>query len=358
MGLFDFKIGNKNIDKSLTLRENINNTILENITNSQFATKTSANVKQEIIIDCSPIYNNLAVLYSKNNWGMPPSPEEVAKSCTAKNIEQIADITLNVTSQNIQTFGSEIETNIKKNFDQMENSIKDKNWVEASAFNKNINESQNIRRIIDNVKKSNIKNIIVETLTDANVNQNLTINMGMAENIKQKTKIALIISAISDSIVKDIDKTFLDNKISQLEKKEEKDQVSSTVGGVFGNLFSTVKTGIGMAGIIVLGVIALVGLIAVFAPQVFCFIPGINVAMGATCSKADLNKNAIQDYRNRPQYPNYPPQAYPLQAYPLQSYPPQAYQPQSYPPQGYPQSGIIVPVNPQQPMNLQQEFSE
>jgi hypothetical protein len=240
MGLFDFKLGNTSIDKSLTLRENINNTILENITNSKFATKTSGKIKQEIIIDCSPIYNNLINLYSKNpSWGEPPTGEEFAKSCTAKNIEQIADIELNVTSENIQEFGSNVEINIKKNFDQMEESIKDKNWVEASSFNKNINESQNIKRIIENVKKSNIKNIIVETLTNADIYQTLNVNMGITENIKQQAKVTLLVTSISDFIFKDIDKTFLDTKITQLEKKEEKDQVTNAFSNIFNNIISS-----------------------------------------------------------------------------------------------------------------------
>jgi hypothetical protein len=121
----------------------------------------------------------------------------------------------------------------------MEESIKDKNWVEASSFNKNINESQNIKRIIENVKKSNIKNIIVETLTNADIYQTLNVNMGIAENIKQQAKVTLLVTSISDFIFKDIDKTFLDTKITQLEKKEEKDQVTNAFSNIFNNIISS-----------------------------------------------------------------------------------------------------------------------
>ena len=373
MSLFSYGLGTKNIDRSLTVKENIQNTILNNITKTTNNFQVTGSIQQKISVNCEPIFTKqqetLKAYIDKGNT----NPEIVKiltdtsiydKMCRGKNLNQIANIDLKAVNQNKDQIAKDIETNIKRDLLQMKDVTKDKNWASISIMGKNINESQNIQKIVDNLEKTNIIDIVKNTLTNAKINQEIMIGLGEIDGAEQIGTINLMVQNITDSILKDVDKTYYDTKVAIIDKEVEKDQISSNIGGIFGNLFSTVKTGIGMGGIIVLGFIALVGLIAVFAPQVFCFIPGINVAMGATCSKADLNKNAMQDYRNRPQYPQGYPQGYPqcyLQGYPqgyLQGYQPQGYQPQSYPPQGYPQSGIIVPVNPQQPMNLQQEFSE
>jgi hypothetical protein len=301
MGLFDVKIGNKNIDKSKTIRENINETILENITNSQYAVKTSGVSKQEIILDCSGSYRVMLDAYSKNsNWGPPPSIAEFSKTCSITNALLDSTITLNVNSTNIQNFSLDLENNIKRDFDQMELSTKDKNWVEIGGFNKNINESENIKRIIDNVKKANIRNIVQETLTDANIDQSIKINVGSASNVTIRAKILLTATAISDTILKDIDNTFVDTVITQLEKTEETDQVSKGITGMFSNAMSTVKSAIGAGAGMFIGFILLIAFIAYFAPFLFCFIPGANTIMGDACKKTDLNKrNNEQIYYDR-----------------------------------------------------------
>lgn len=326
MGLFNFGFGNTNIDRSLSLKENIQNTILNNITNSSFATKSTATSTQKISINCEPAYNAMLKAYSLNpNWGRPPSITEFAESCSLTNISQVSDIKLNVTSQNIENFSNDLETNIKRDFQQMKDVIKDKDWVSVSAFGKNINESQNIQRIIDNLEKSNIKNIVRETITNANVLQEINLNVGKGDNIKQVTQITLIVSAISNSLLKDVDKTFSDTKISQLDKEVEKDQVSATVGGIFSGFFSTVKTALGTWFGIVIAIIAGFIGIALFAPQVFCFIPIINVMMSSSCRKTEKNYP-------QPQYA-YQQQNYPQYAYSQQNYPQSAYPQQNYPQQ-------------------------
>lgn len=300
MGLFDVKIGNKSIDKSKTIRENINETILENITNSKYAVKTSAVSKQEIILDCFGAYKVMTDAYSNNiNWGPPPSIAEFAKACSLTNALLDSTITLNVNSSNIQNFSADLENNIKRDFNQLEESTKDKNWVELGGLNTNINESENIKRIIDNVKKANIRDIVQETLTDANIDQSIKINVGSASNVTIRTKISLTVTAISDAILKDVDKTFVDTSITQLEKTEETDQVSKGITGMFSNAMSTVKSAIGAGAGMFIGFILLIAFIAYFAPFIFCFIPGANTIMGDACKKADLNKRNDQIYDRR-----------------------------------------------------------
>lgn len=336
MSLFSYGLGTKNIDRSLTVKENIQNTVLNNITKTTNTFQVTGSIVQKISIDCTPIF--LKQQETINNYiKQNPNPNQKIidtlsdksiydKMCRGKNLSQIANIDLKAINQNKDSIAKNIETNIKRDLLQMKDVTKDKNWASISIMGKNINESQNIQKIIDNVEKSNITEIVKNTLTNAQINQEIIIGLGNIEGAEQIGTIRMMVENITDSILEDVDKTYYDTKVSVIDKEVEKDQVSATIGGIFGNLFSTIKMGIGMGGIVILGMIALVGLIAIFAPQVFCFIPGINLAMGATCSKTDLNKNMPQQaYQQQP---------YPLQSYPFQSYPQQ----QDY-------TNMIIPVN-------------
>lgn len=333
MGLFNLKIGNKNIDKSKTIRENINETILENITNSSYAVKTTGSVSQKLKIDCSPAYFAMLDAYSKNKeWGRPQSAIDFGKACSAIDTIFDANITLNVDSSNVQQFSSDLETTIKRDFQQMEESTKDKDWVEMSAFGKNINESENIKKIIDNVKKSNIRDIVVDTITSADITQTIEIGLGSSTNTQMRSKIVLTVNAISNAILKDVDKSFLDTEIAQLEKTTETDQISRGITGMFSDIMTTARTAIGAGASMFLIFILGVAFIAYFAPGLFCMVPGANTMMGDMCKKATLeNRPSIR----LPPPRSYPPQGYPPQGYPPQGYPPQGYHPQGYPPQGF-----------------------
>jgi hypothetical protein len=355
MSLFGLKIGNKNIDKSKSLRENINETILQNITNSNYTVRTSASINQNITIDCSDAYLSMIQLYAQNkSWGAPQTADEFAKGCSLIGATLDADITLNVNSSNAQDFSSDLENNIKRDFKQMDESITDKNWVEVGGFNKTVNESENIQRIIDNVEKSNIRNIVYDTVTNSNINQSIDIKFGTAKDVAMRGKIALVVTAVSDAILKDVDKTLLDTNLSQLKKKQETDQISRGIVSMFGDAIGAVNSAIGAGAGMFIGFLILVGVIAIFAPFLFCFIPGINVAMGSACKKADVNKSAYQStLENRRLMPpqgfqpqGFPPQGFPPQGFPPQGFPPQGFPPQGFPPQGFPQQGV-----PQQGFN-------
>jgi hypothetical protein len=316
MSLFSYGLGTQNIDRSLTVKENIQNTVLNNIIKTTNNFQVSGQIIQKISIDCTPIFlkqqETINNYISKDNARSDiikilSDTSIYDKMCKGKNLSQIANIDLKAVNQNKDSIAKNIETNIKRDLLQMKDVTKDKNWASINIMGKNINESQTIQKIIDNVEKSNITEIVKNTLINSQINQEIIIGLGNIDGAKQIGTIRMMVENITDSILQDVDKTYYDTKVSVIDKEVEKDQVSATVGGIFGNLFSTIKTGIGMGGIVILGMIALVGLIAIFAPQVFCFIPGINVAMGATCSKTDLNKNMSQQV--------YPQQPYPQQAY-------------------------------------------
>ena len=350
MSLFGLKIGNKTIDRSKSLRENINETILENITNSNYAVRTSASINQSIDIDCSDAYKSMLTLYGQNPaWGPPQTSDEFAKGCSLIGASLDAEIKLNVDSNNAIDFSTDLERNIKKDFQQMNESIKDKNWVEVGGFNTNVNESENIRRIIDNVRDTNIKNIIFDTVTNSNINQSINIKFGTARDIALRGKIALIVTAVSDSIVKNVDKTFLDTKLYQLDKTQETDQISRGITGMFGDLMGTVRTGM-VSGFGIFVIFCLfIGFIIYIQPQLVCAIPGINTMMSGFCSNKNVKSAHQSDLENKAKkyeyderrfiQQGYPPQGYPPQGYPPQGYPPQGYPPQGYPSQGYPSQG-------------------
>lgn len=324
MGLFDLKIGNKNIDRSITIRENINNTILENITNSSYAVKSSATSNQKIEVDCTPAYQAMLEAYKLNPiWGKPPSVSEFAEACTLINASMKSDINLNINSSNVTQFGSELENNIKRDFQQMEESTKDKNWVELGAFNQNVNEATNIKKLIDNVKRSNIKNIVNETITNAKIEQSIKVGLGNITGAEMNSKITLIVSAISNSIVKDIDKTFLDTKVSQLEKKEERDSITGTIGNMFNNVTDFIKTG--MSSTLMIIGICILALVFVFikAPHLFCVIPGANIFLASICNKKnnsyDNSNDNSQLYNYGQQMPYYQ-QPMPYYAQPISYY--------------------------------------
>lgn len=351
MGLLNFGIGNTNIDRSLSLKENIQNTVLNNITKTTDKFQVKGTTTQSIIVDCTDIYKarekNIEKYIDKGNtradiMALLTDTSIYDKMCIGTNLKQFANIDLNAVKQKITEVAEEIETNIKTDLTQTEETKKDKDWVNISYLGKNINESQNIQRIVENLEKSNIKDIIVDTLNNAEIKQEIKIGLGKIDGAEQMATIQLISNSITDTILKGVDKTFYEKKITQYEKTEEKDSIMNTIGGFFSNLFSTIKTGIGTGGMIVLGMIALVGFIAAVAPQVFCFIPGINMAMGSTCSKSDLSKTAYQDHINRPQQQQYYPQQQQYYPQPGYTYPGQPIYPQpGYPQYNNPQTWIV-----------------
>lgn len=357
MGLLNFGIGNTNIDRSLSLKENIQNTVLNNITKTTNNYQVKGTIGQIISIDCTPIFTKQQEnIQNYINKGNPRSDilkilsdtSIYDKMCKGEKLSQIANIDLKTVNQNKDKIAKEIENNIKRDFLQVEDAKKDKDWVNISYLGKNINESQNIKRIVDNLEKSNITEIVKKSLVNAEIKQEIIIGLGSIIGAEQIGTIRMMVDNITDTILKDVDKTFYDNKITQYEKTEEKDKISDTIGGVFSNLFNTIQTGIGMGGIIILGfILAMLG-VAIFAPQVFCFIPGINVAMSSTCSKSELSKTAYQDI-NRPQQSQYNPQQY--------QYNPQQYQ---YNPKSVGNNPIQYDnpqtwIRPQSSQNIEQE---
>lgn len=318
MGLLNFGIGNTNIDRSLSLKENIQNTVLNSIMKTTNNYQVNTTNIQRITVDCSNIFNSREDSLKNyiNKEGTPRADviklltdtSIYDKMCIGTNLQQIANIDLTLVNQHKDKIAGEIQTSIKSELTQAEETKKDKDWVNISYLGKNINESQNIQKIVDNLEKSNITEIVKNSLQDTQIKQEITIGLGKIDGAKQMATIQLMVNNITDTILEGVDKTFYEKKITQYEKTEEKDKVSETIGQFFSNLFNTINTAIGTGGMIVLGILGLFAFIAAVAPQVFCFIPGINVAMGSTCSKSDLSKTAYQDYTNRPQQPQYYPQ--------------------------------------------------
>jgi len=374
MGLFDFKLGNTNIDESKTIRENVNNTILNTITNSTFTTKVQATSNQKIIVDCSGIALALLKSYENNpSWGPPPAPGDLSKLCTLENIKQISEISLNVTAENKQDFATEVENDIKRDFQQMDDITKDKDWVSVGGLNKNINKAQSIRRIVDNVTKSNIKNIVMESITAADVNQDLVVSgPGNLNNVQQLSKISIIVTALTDSFFKEIDKTFLDTKVSQLKKETETDAVTRTFGDVAKTYIKTVGdvlsqavstagdvaqsfiSTFGMIWIVIIGgIIALL----VMSPKLLCIPPASFVlpfCSASTEEKSELPQGPPNQYfeqqgpsnqNYQQQQPQQQPQNY-QQQQPQQQPQQQNYQqqPQNY--QQQPQQLPYMPLNP------------
>lgn len=361
MGLLNFGIGNTNIDRSLSLKENIQNTVLNSImkTTNNYQVKTTT--MQSIKVDCSNIFKSREETiqnYINANKGnvraditaLLTDTSIYDKMCIGTNLKQIGNIDLNSVNQHKDEIAAEIETNIKNDLTQAEETKKDKDWVNISYLGKNINESKNIQRIVENLEKSNITEIVKNSLQDTQIKQEIKIGLGKIDGAEQIATIQLMVKNITDTILEGVDKTFYEKKITQYEKTEEKDSIMNTIGEFFSNLFSTIETGIGTGGMIVLGMIVLVGFIAAVAPQVFCFIPGINMAMGSTCSKSDLSKTAYQDHINRPQQQQYYPQQQQYYPQPGYTYPGQPIYPQpGYPQYNNPQTWIVPHSNvPQQ----------
>lgn len=352
MGLFDFKIGNKDIDQSISLRENINNTILENITNSTFSTKVGSSIAQRVIVDCTDTAITLIKAYEKNpSWGPPPNGEEISKLCSVENIKQIAEVTLNVNVENIDSFATEMDTNIKRDFQQMEDKTEDKDWVSMGIGNTNINKSQNIKKIIDNLKKSNIKNIVRNAITTADIVQEVRVTgAGKLKDVQNLSKIAIVVSAISEALFKDVDKLITDEKISQLTKDTKTDKVSTAIKDVFqtyiktagevlgsgiktagtvageavtaiASVFKTLISAVGIIWVVIIGAILAVFLIS---PKMFCIPPASFVLPFCSSSFSDnsaqeTKSENLQNQQYQQPLPQYQQVQYqqPLPQYPL-----------------------------------------
>ncbi len=310
MSLFGLKFGNKSFDNSLTLRENISNTVLETITNSSYITNNGASSSQSLELDCSEVALAIIKAYSQNAglWGPPPDAEKLSKLCSAENITQNSSISLNVTTSNSDKFADEISADLKNKFKQAEETIEDKNWYEMSGFNQNTDNSQNIKRIIENVTKKNIKEIVKETTNKALSTQFLAVKgVGQLKNVSQISTITLIASTINDAIFEGVDSLVLDKTVEQLSKTESNDAVSETIGKMFSDLTSAVsdtfktmfseigsavKTAVGSFAFVIFAVIAIVALALFTSPKLLCIPPASYVL--PFCSSSPTPEQQMQ----------------------------------------------------------------
>jgi len=269
--------GNTTIDESKTIRENIQNIILENIQKSKYTTKTSANSNQQINLDCSDFAIEYLKLW-KSNWGVPPSPEDFAKACTATDITFSSNIDLNVSAQQRDDFSSQTDSDIKTDFKQIASQLKEQPTLGIEIDNESKNAAEYLETIELNVKNSNIKETIIDILTDANVTQTLNIKLGQARNVQMQSKILLIITSLTEQFTKNIDKKVLDSKVIQDTSKKSENTFVKTIGGIFNNaidgISNIVTTATQTGAMMYIITIAIVGfIIYIFGP---CNIPYIS----------------------------------------------------------------------------------
>lgn len=323
--------------KTRTLAETINTTLNEVVTKSSNTIKNTATSKQRMQVKCTAEQAKIAAdllesrtksyqealdsYYKYGAKGEPPK-EPQQTLCILSNATQNSNVTLKSDTNSKNKLIQEIE----KNLDNKVNSFTQEK-LEDPIIGYSSSDVEVINTIKNNIQNKTYTENLTEVVSAALVEQEIIIDGAAANNVSQTAAVSLITEALFDSITENIDKTLLYNS-SETKLEIEKKSGQSTAFQALTNLIGSVFTGFfGIVFVFIIGIC----LIARFAPQVFCFIPGINVAMASSCRKTDLNKTAYQDYTNRPQQPVYQQQPF---------YP-------GYPSPGQPGYPNIIPVNSQ-----------
>lgn len=228
--------GNVDIDSSKTIKENVQNIILRNIQKSQYNNTTSANINQNITINCGESINDYLKGW-KSNWGPYPSPEEISKLCSADDIQMYATLSLNVKSGDTQNFANDTARNITSDISTISQKIIDQPTLGVEIGNKQINAREIVETMKFNAENENFTETIKNVITTASTNQKFEIiGVGNARRVKFTSNLTMLVDSITDQIFKNIDRAVIDGKITDTKIEKNENTFIKTVGSVFNNI--------------------------------------------------------------------------------------------------------------------------
>ena len=314
MGLFNFSYFRKNIDKSKSFKENIQNTVLQNIVETSTKYTTQGSTIQTIKVDCSPIFMKQQETVQKymadtTASGKPLSPKilsilrdpEVYQTmCQGNNLSQIINLDITSVNNKMDDFSKDLKTNLTRNLIQSNEEKIDKDYGDVAFVSMNENHKETMTRIEDNLTKIDMRKTVLDTLTNVDIKQEILIGLGSINGAEQISTVRLLVENISSQILKDVDSTFLESTIAVLEKKTETDTLSKAITEMWNTAFKSITGLISKAvssiGNIFLGIILMIAIVVISIGP--CKLPYISMF----CSSKNDNEERSSNYEDHNNY--------------------------------------------------------